>query len=135
MNSADAQSFTTYAAYALKARVAAYFGDWSTVKTSAETVINSGLYSIVSADAYVDSWTIDNADNSIFELAFSSTDNESINGLKNIYRGSSYGDIVVLDNLQGVFDDGDVRGSEDMMANDGSYLRNMGKYTFIRLLR
>ncbi|MBT28195.1 MAG: RagB/SusD family nutrient uptake outer membrane protein [Thalassobius sp.] len=128
LNSSDAQYLSTYAAQALKARVAAYFGDWSVVKTAAEVVINSGNYSILDAETYVASWALDDAANSIFELAYSSTDNVGINGLQNIYRGTSYGDVAALEDILSIFDEGDIRGSEAMIANDGSYLRNVGKY-------
>ena len=99
-------------------------GDWSVVKTAAEVVINSGNYSILDAETYVASWALDDAANSIFELAYSSTDNVGINGLQNIYRGTSYGDVAALEDILSIFDEGDIRGSEAMIANDGSYLRS-----------
>jgi starch-binding outer membrane protein, SusD/RagB family len=129
LNGSDAQYLTTFAAYALKARVAAYFKDWSVVKSSAEEVITNGNYSIIDESKFVSSWKTDNNVNSIFELAFSSTDNQNINGLQYIYRGDSYGDIEVLDDLLTIFDAGDVRASKDMIDyDDNGDLRNLGKY-------
>src|SRR5690625_1097932 len=66
---------------------------------------------------------------SISELYQSTTENQDINGLAQIFRGS-YGDIVGFDNLleDAEFEEGDVRASEDMIAEEGGYLRNMGKY-------
>lgn len=125
-----AQTLTTFGVQALKSRVALYFKDWAGVITASEAVINSGNYQILEADAYVGSWLIDEAPNSIFELAYSSTDNNNINGLQQIYRGESYGDIEVLDNLLSIFDDGDIRADSTMIGmGDGTgLLRNMGKY-------
>jgi len=132
LNDNSKQFITTYAAYALKARIALYFGDYSTAKTAAQTVISSGKYSIVGADDYAASWQIDAAANSIFELAFSSTDNENISGLQYIYRGDSYGDIQCLEDLYLTFDEGDVRASEEMIGPDPDVPEheyvNLGKY-------
>jgi len=64
-------------------------------------------------------------------LVYSSTDNNNINGLVYIYRGSSYGDIQVLDDLVSIFDAGDVRASAAMISVDvggSEVLANMGKY-------
>jgi hypothetical protein len=130
-NDASKQYFTTYGVHALKSRVALYFGDWSTVIAAAETVINSGLYSIVPEADFVASWYLDAAVNSIFELAYSGTDNNNINGLAYIYRGESYGDIQALDDILTIFDAGDVRGSAAMISVDvggSEVLANMGKY-------
>lgn len=126
------QYISTYAAYALKARVALYFKGWEIAKQAAQTVVASGKFSIVDASGYVNSWKTKNALNSIFELAFSTSDNNGINGLQNIYRGSGYGDIEVLDNLVTIFDDNDIRKSSPMIGyetvSDIQRLRNMGKY-------
>lgn len=120
---------TKYAAKALEARVAAYFGDWATAKSAAEAVINSGNYEIVSASGYVASFATDEPVNSIFELAFSPTDNRGINGLAYIYRttsGGSYGDVQVLDEVADLYEEGDVRA--DILGYEGIMLRNIGKY-------
>jgi hypothetical protein len=84
---------THYGAHALKSRVAIYFGDWADAKTACEAVIGSGRYSIIAPAEFKNSFLVDKAANSIFELAFSSTDNANINGLQYIYRGPSYGDV------------------------------------------
>ena len=61
------------------------------------------------AASYAGSWALKNNANSIFELAFSSVDNENIDGIQQIYRGAAYGDVRVLDDLKGIFEAGDVR--------------------------
>ena len=126
---------TTYGAQALAARVALYFEDWTTAKSMANMVITSNKYSIINANQYAASWSIDGSINSIFELGFSNTDNEGINGLANIYRYSDYGDVRALPNILTIFDDNDIRGGAiagkamiDWDADANFKLRNIGKY-------
>jgi hypothetical protein len=129
LNDATAKTITTFAVNAIQARVAIYFGDWSIAKTACEAVISSGEYSIIAAESFSKIWNTDSPVNSIFELAFSSTDNANINGLQYIYRGTQYGDIQVLANLSGIFETDDVRGFADgMFGYEGTKIRNMGKY-------
>ncbi len=126
------QFISTYVGFALKARVALYFKEWEKAKTAALTIINSGKFEIVDATGYAGSWKARNTVNSIFELAFSTSDNLGINGLQYIYRGPSYGDIEVLDNLKTIFDETDVRNSPAMIGFETiagkKRLRNLGKY-------
>ncbi len=129
--------FTHYGAQALKARVAIYFGDWATAITACDVIINSNNYDIVPEAGFVASWYTDAAVNSIFELAFSSTDNANINGLSYMYRGGSYGDVEGLQNLYDIFDVGDVRASPEMIGEDTTWppgvrpYANLGKYPSI----
>jgi hypothetical protein len=130
-NPAAKHFISTWAGYALKARVALYFGEWEKAKSAALAVVNSKKFEIVDALNFVDSWKTKGAVNSIFELAFSTTDNNNLNGLQTIYRGSVYGDIEVLDNLAAIFDKSDVRISPAMIGYEtvgNNKLRNMGKY-------
>ncbi|TNF43217.1 MAG: RagB/SusD family nutrient uptake outer membrane protein [Bacteroidetes bacterium] len=126
------QFISTYAGYALKARVALYFKEWEKAKTAAQTVVNSGKFEIAGASDFVNSWKTKNGVNSIFEIAASTTDNLGINGLQYIYRGPTYGDIEVLDNLKTIFDESDVRVAAAMIGYETiagkQRLRNMGKY-------
>ena len=120
-----------YTAKALDSRMAVWFEMWDVARDASMEVINSNLYSIISADQYVSSFATGGAQNSIFELAYDSTDNEGINGLEYIYRGSSYGDISVTPNaFNNLFSPGDVRtgilGTEQVGSN--LRLRNLGKY-------
>jgi hypothetical protein len=124
--------FTHYAAHALKSRVAIYFGDWDDAIAGATAVIGANRYSIIDGDQYANSFLVDGAANSIFELAFSSVDNANINGLQYIYRGPSYGDVEPLMDLVNCFDAGDVRVAANMIGPDpGVATRpyvNIGKY-------
>jgi len=118
-NDASKQYFTTYGAYALKSRVAVYFGDWGEAKNAAEAVISSGNYSIISAGNFVSYWSSDGGTNSIFELAYNPTDNNGINGLAYMYRGDSYGDVEVNPNLVDIFDDTDIRKNGQLTQLNG----------------
>lgn len=127
----DKTRLSKYGAKALESRVGTWFGDWEVVRDASMEVIESGLYQIISADQFVSSFDGANAQNSIFELAYNDTDNEGINGLEYIYRGTSYGDISVTPNaFNTLYGEGDVRadilGTEQVGAN--LRLRNMGKY-------
>ena len=129
LNDNSKQTLSTFAVNAIKARVAIYFKEWSTAKTNCEAVINSGKYQICPAASYVNIWKTDSPVNSVFELAFSSTDNANINGLQYIYRGTQYGDIQVLADLSDKFEANDVRGFiSGMLGMEGTKIRNMGKY-------
>jgi len=128
LNDASKQTITTFAAEALKARIALYFGDWDVAKNAALSVIGSNQFEIIDAVNYANSWKKDTDVNSIFELAFDSSDNNGIEGLQYIYRGAMYGDIEVLNNLRTIFDENDVRNSPEMIGNLGGKLRNLGKY-------
>jgi hypothetical protein len=124
---------TTWGAYALQARVALYFGEFSKVITACEAIINdpSNEFVIIPEGEFISSWFVKESPNSIFELAFSTTDNMNINGLSQIYRGAAYGDIQALEDLQSIFDDGDVRADTNFMIGPGAetgLLRNIGKY-------
>ncbi len=122
-----------YVAKALEARVAVYFGDWDRAVSASEAVIDSGLYSIIGADAFVSSWEGDGGSNVLFELAFSEADNEGPNALSYIYRypgdaPGGYGDLQVVDDVIDLFEAGDVRLDILGYQDGGARLRNIGKY-------
>jgi hypothetical protein len=122
---------STWGAYALQSRVALYFKDWEKVISAAEAVIGSNEYQIISEAEFISSWFTKSSPNSIFELAYSTTDNNNINGLSQIYRGAAYGDIQALEDIQTIFNDGDVRADTNFMIGPGAetgLLRNIGKY-------
>ncbi|SDQ06526.1 RagB/SusD family nutrient uptake outer membrane protein [Flagellimonas zhangzhouensis] len=122
-----------YVAKALEARVAIYFGEWNRAISASESVINSGMYSIISAESYVSSWAGDGGSNVLFELAFSGADNQGSNALSYIYRypadePGGYGDLQVVSTVIDLFDLGDVRANILGYQHGGTRLRNMGKY-------
>ena len=123
---------STWGALALQSRVALYFGEWGKVIAACESIINGANdYVIIPEAEFISSWFTKSSPNSIFELAYSTTDNNNINGLSQIYRGAAYGDIQALEDLQSIFDGGDVRGDTNFMIGIGAetgLLRNLGKY-------
>ncbi len=129
-NDPSKEYITTWAVYALKSRVAIYFGDWQIAKDAAEQVINSGEYKICDADQFAATFSKKGTENVIFELAERATDNNGINGLSYIYRGKNYGDIQVVDSFKDIFDSTDVRGlgGGAIAYDDQGKLRNIVKY-------
>lgn len=132
--------FSKWAAYAEKARVAQWFEDWTMVKEATEAVVNSGKYNIVKKAEYVASWKKKLNQNSIFEIAYSESDNIGLECLANIYNGDSYGDVVCTPELKNCFEPSDVRGGVEMIdtnrllleSSEGSlpyYVANLGKFT------
>jgi len=121
------ETLSFYAVYAIKARVANFFGEDKIAAESAKFIIDSGKYQIAEAEDFAKTFKTDAASNSIFEIGMTATDSPSINGLANIYRGS-YGDICILQNLVDIYTKDDIRGSETFIKNDGTTIRNVGKY-------
>ena len=125
---------STYAVDAITSRVGIYFGDWQVAADAAKEVIDSGEFIVAPAADWSNTWSMDCPPNVIFEMANSSTDSPGINGLAYIYRGSNYGDIEVLPTVLDLFDEGDIRGSEDAIGyfvEDGEVvdkLSNLVKY-------
>lgn len=127
LDNPDEKAFPSrFAAKAIESRVALYSGEWARAESAAIAVINSGNYTIASPANYVSTFATDNAENSIFELAFSATDRRGSNSLGFIYRGDVYGDIEVLPYIENIYEDNDVR--KDILGYEGSRLRNLGKY-------
>jgi hypothetical protein len=124
-------SLSTHAVNAIKSRVATYFGDTAIALAASEAVINSGAFTMTSGANLATYWAATSAGaGSIFELAQLPNDNNGINGIANIYRGPSYGDIQVINAFpaNAEFGDGDARNSEAMIGVQANRLRNIGKY-------
>lgn len=128
-----------YAAHALKARVAQWFGDWSTAEQEAKVVIESKKFSILNADEFLQSWEKKFNKNSLFEISNNASDNQSIDGIANIYGGDAYGDVVPTPELVELLqkDPNDVRsklvGENEALKKEtkgeiGYYWANMVKY-------
>ncbi|MGO4821460.1 MULTISPECIES: RagB/SusD family nutrient uptake outer membrane protein [unclassified Flavobacterium] len=126
------ETVTTPAVNAVKARVALYFEDWTIAKDASAKAMNAAAANgtrIAQTNEFVSTYTIPTPVNSIFELAFRDNDNQSIDGLYNIYAETNYGDVAVLQDLKNQFIASDVRGSAAMLALDSKgKLRNVGKF-------
>ena len=140
----DKTSYMTQAgAYAIWARVALYGGAvvpslYSAAGDAAKWVIDNSGAAPVTASSYVSHWSTDNASNSLFELAFSSTDTRGINGMMYILRGQAYGDVRILTSatndvttapdLYDVYDANDIRFSAAMIGPERGFPTMLGKY-------
>jgi len=126
------ETVTTPAVNAVKARVALYFEDWTIAKDASAKAMNAAAANgtrIAQTNEFVSTYAIPTPVNSIFELAFRDNDNQSIDGLYNIYAETNYGDVAVLQDLKNQFIASDVRGSAAMLAVDSKgKLRNVGKF-------
>lgn len=128
---ASKETMSKFAAPAIKSRVALYRGDWAIARDAAKLVIDSGDYSIVPAENFLQSFAQDGSVNDIFELAMSDTDNLGSNSLEFIYRGRTYGDISVTEEAFNMYESPDdvrtqILGTETIRV--GKQLRNIGKY-------
>ena len=107
---------------------------YSTADSAAKWLIANSGASPVGANGLIASFVTDNASNSIFELAMSGTDNRNINGIANILRGPTYGDVRVLTgdgtnpDLMDIYDAEDVRGGSDMLGQAQGYPTMLGKF-------
>ena len=130
---------TKAGAYAILARATLYAGSvdpslYATADSAAKWVIANSGASPVSAAGFASSYTTDNASNSVFELAFSGTDNRGINGVAYILRGTSYGDVRILTgtgpnpDLLDIYGAGDVRGASNMIGTAQGYPTMLGKF-------
>ena len=126
-------------AYAILARATLYAGSvdpslYATADSAAKWVIANSGATPVSASGFTSSYTTDNASNSLFELAFSGTDNRGINGIAYILRGTSYGDVRILTgtganpDLLDIYGADDVRGAADMIGTAQGYPTMLGKF-------
>ena len=126
-------------AYAILARATLYAGSvdpslYATADSAAKWVIANSGATPVSASGFTSSYTTDNASNSLFELAFSGTDNRGINGIAYIVRGTSYGDVRILTgtgpnpDLLDIYGVDDVRGAADMIGTAQGYPTMLGKF-------
>ncbi len=114
-----------WAARALQTRYYLYTGQYDAVIPIAEDIINNSGYSITAADALVDSWETGSGPNSLFELAFTSTDRLGTDNIARIYRPTNYGDVQVSSDLYNAHQADDVRLDLYNAAGD----RMMSKYS------
>jgi hypothetical protein len=93
-------------AKAFLARINLYMENWTAANELATEIIDSGMYSLIPNDEYIDSWTLDNTKESIFSLINTETDNSKYSSISLYYIFKRY---LATNNLYNSFDDGDVR--------------------------
>ncbi len=111
-----ATRITYYSALALQSRFYMYVGDYAAASAAAKAVIDSGVYSLVSADNYVAAWAEDGQPSVMLEVAMTQTDSRGSNSIFQIVTGESYGDVEVTEDLVNLFGPNDVRA--DLYASE-----------------
>jgi hypothetical protein len=135
----NAQYMNKGAAYALLARAALYYGSvnsayYAAAASASKWVLDNWSKAAVGPSGYMASWYTDNAVNQLFSIAASGTDNAGINGVANIYRGATYGDIRIVegdgaDDVHDIYEADDIRyTSQGMIGMEGGYLSMLGKW-------
>lgn len=107
--SGTTSTMTSTAAKALLSRVYLYMDDLGNAESMASEVINSGKYSLTSAENYAASWTQDFSDESIFEIAMTEADNRGSDALGRMYVVEGYGDYLPSNDLVSLVDTLDSR--------------------------
>lgn len=97
------------AAKALLARVYLYMGNYASAETLATEVIESGEYSLLSTENYVDAWSNGGSPETIFEISFSEVDDNGSDALGRMYIVEGYGDYLPAGDLLDLIPEGDVR--------------------------
>lgn len=100
--------FTPTAANALLAKVYLYKGDWANAELYASNAI-SGPYTLLTNANYVGSWASKFSSESLFEVAFLSTDNLAANSIGYFYEQAGYGEGLATQDLYNQYDAADVR--------------------------
>lgn len=97
------------AVQALLARVYLYKDDWTNAEAMANTVINSGRYSLVTNANYNNAWVADFSAESIFEINMTENDNRGSDALGRMYIVEGYGDYLPADDLVSLIPNDDAR--------------------------
>ncbi|MDJ1491294.1 RagB/SusD family nutrient uptake outer membrane protein [Cytophagaceae bacterium DM2B3-1] len=117
---------TTWAVYALQSRYYLYIKDYAKAAVAAKKVIDSGNFSVLSKSEYTGYWNNPGEGHSLFELAYTNSDNLGNGSLFYIYQATNYGDIQVTKDLYNSYDNADVR--KKLYSADESVYRMIGKY-------
>lgn len=75
----------------------------------AEQLIESGQYSLLTAENYMDSWKQESSSESIFSIAMSSTDNAGTNSIGHMLSPDGYGGLIPSEDLLKLYSDSDIR--------------------------
>ena len=116
-----------WAVKGLQSRVHLYTGYFAAAIAAADAVINSGRYTLVGAAGLAAAWAAGTGPNSLFEMAFTGTDNPGFDNMARIYRPSNYGDVEATADLYNAYDADDARRGILTDYGNGRY-RMIGKY-------
>lgn len=107
--SGSTSTISRTAVEALLARVYLYKDDLPNAITAATNVINSNKYSLVPNADYASAWSDDFSDESIFEIHYTSNDNNGSDALGRMYILEGYGDYLPSDDLVSLIPMDDAR--------------------------
>jgi hypothetical protein len=97
------------AAQAILSRVYLYMEDWSMAASMADAVINSGKYSLLQGDAFINMFATGGTSEAIFEIQNTDVDNRGSDSLGGMYRETGYGDYLPAKDLLDLIDPADIR--------------------------
>lgn len=76
---------------------------------TAEKLIATNQYSLLTADNYMESWSQESSTESIFSIAMSATDNQGTNSIGHMLSPDGYGGIVPSEDLLSLYSNSDIR--------------------------
>lgn len=126
----DKTYINKYAVKALMSRYYLYKKDYNKALKYADDVINSKAYSVAKASDLKLSFSKENPENSIFELAVGINGANGTNSYDYIMNSNGYANIAVLPSLLNSYDNDDVRLSL-ITVDDGEYFLN-GKFSSLQ---
>jgi len=103
-------TLSSHAAKALLARVYLYMDDMPMAESTANEVITTGPYSLVSNANYItEGWVNNFSSESIFEMSMTENDNNGSDALGGMYNNTGYGDYLPADDWVSLIPMDDVR--------------------------
>ena len=106
---------------ALAARVYLYEAKYSQAIQAATAVINSGRYSLLPASTMVNDFHTKGNNESIFELANTSYNNQGSNSIAYIFNQNGYGEMLAPDTMFKIYDTTDARRGFVTLGRRNSY--------------
>lgn len=99
----------TFSTYALLSKVYLTMHDYVTALEYAETVIYSNQYQLVENENYIESWSKEYTDESIFSIAMTPSDYPGTNSLGHMLSSKGYAAIAASDDVLELFETSDIR--------------------------
>lgn len=109
VSTADRVSITPYALKALQARYYLYKENYDKVAELSQEIIDSHLYSVISATDLASSFSKPNTTNSLFEVAVGLSGTLGASSYDYLMNPGGYGQIAVLSTTVSLYETGDVR--------------------------
>lgn len=112
LHPANSEYLSKYAAKAIESRAYLYKGDYAGAAAAALLVVQNGGYSLVAPGALVSYWNNPgptSGSETIFELALTTANNNSYNGMDSFYSQSGVGELLVTPNLYTLYSATDER--------------------------